>query len=346
MLTGKEVITKEEWDGLVQKFEDHTILQAWSWGEFRQAIGEEVYRFAYLDGEYAKGAALVTIEKTKYGRWMYVGYGPLVNDWTQNSYEEVLNHLKAFAKEKKCDYLTIDPQLLDIDENKKKLKSLGFVEAHRHIQANHKWLLDVTKDEETLMMEMRKNTRYSIKKALKDGVVIKKSANLEDFQLFQDALEETAKRKKFYTHSEKLEKEFDILGKNDNMLLIWAEFQGKPVSAAIISYYGKHAGYLWGATSSGLPNNVPAAYPVLWEAILEAKRREVTIFDFWGIAPPEAPKNHPWQGFTFFKTGFGGYYKRLILPYDYPITLKYWIIKTISKSRSIWGGLYKKIRLG
>jgi lipid II:glycine glycyltransferase (peptidoglycan interpeptide bridge formation enzyme) len=345
MIQTEEVKSKEKWDQLVQTFEDHTILQAWSWGEFREAIGEEVYRFEYLEDKRSIGAALVTIEKTRYGKWMYVAYAPLIN-WNNEGYKDVLTQLKNFCKEKKCDYLTIDPQLIDIDENKRKLTEEGFVEADRHIQANHKWLLDITKDEETLMAEMRKNTRYSVKRALKDGVVIRKSASLKDFQLFQDTLAQTAKRKKFYTKSIQLEKEFNILASHENMLLFWAEYQGKPVSAAIISFFGKHAGYLWGATSTDLPNNVPAAYPVLWEAILEAKSRGVTTFDFWGIAPPDAPKNHPWQGFTFFKTGFGGYYKRLILPFDYPASFKYWVIRAIASSRKIWGALYKKIKLG
>src|SRR3990172_3852806 len=135
MFSIKEINNKEEWDSFVQSFEDHTQLQSWSWGEFRQAIGEEVYRFAFFLDEKLVGTALITIERTRYGRWMYVGYGPLT-DWNRLDYKKILEQLKNFAKEKKCDSLTVDPQLLETEENKKKLTSEGFVEAHRHIQAN------------------------------------------------------------------------------------------------------------------------------------------------------------------------------------------------------------------
>ncbi len=40
--------------------------------------------------------------------------------------------------------------------------------------------------------------------------------------------------------------------------------------------------------------------------ILDAAKKGQKSFDFWGIAPENAPKNHPWQGFTSFKKTFAG----------------------------------------
>ncbi len=40
--------------------------------------------------------------------------------------------------------------------------------------------------------------------------------------------------------------------------------------------------------------------------ILDAAEKGQKTFDFWGIAPENAPKDHPWQGFTSFKKTFAG----------------------------------------
>ncbi|MFH2104837.1 MAG: peptidoglycan bridge formation glycyltransferase FemA/FemB family protein, partial [Parcubacteria group bacterium] len=49
-----------------------------------------------------------------------------------------------------------------------------------------------------------------------------------------------------------------------------------------------------------------APHLLQWEAIKEAKKRDLQYYDFGGIAPADANKNHPWSGITRFKRGFGG----------------------------------------
>ena len=43
------------------------------------------------------------------------------------------------------------------------------------------------------------------------------------------------------------------------------------------------------------------------QLILDAAQKGLKIFDFWGIAPENAPKDHPWAGFTGFKKTFAGH---------------------------------------
>ena len=52
------------------------------------------------------------------------------------------------------------------------------------------------------------------------------------------------------------------------------------------------------------------------ELILDAKAKNLQKFDFWGIAPEGAPKNHPWAGFTNFKKTFAGFEQDYAGTYD------------------------------
>jgi lipid II:glycine glycyltransferase (peptidoglycan interpeptide bridge formation enzyme) len=52
---------------------------------------------------------------------------------------------------------------------------------------------------------------------------------------------------------------------------------------------------------------LPATVALLTSALFNAKENGLKFFDFWGIAPENAPKNHPWLGFTKFKQSFGGF---------------------------------------
>ena len=52
---------------------------------------------------------------------------------------------------------------------------------------------------------------------------------------------------------------------------------------------------------------LPATVALLTTAIFDAKIKGMKYFDFWGIAPDDAPADHPWKGFTEFKKSFGGY---------------------------------------
>ena len=52
------------------------------------------------------------------------------------------------------------------------------------------------------------------------------------------------------------------------------------------------------------------------QLILDAKAKNLKTFDFWGIAPEGAPKNHPWAGFTNFKKTFAGHEVQYAGTYD------------------------------
>jgi lipid II:glycine glycyltransferase (peptidoglycan interpeptide bridge formation enzyme) len=92
--------------------------------------------------------------------------------------------------------------------------------------------------------------------------------------------------------------------KNEAQLFL-AEYEGKIIAGGIFTYLNQEAIYYYGA-SSNKNRNVMAPYLIQWTAIQEAQKRKCKIYDFLGITPEKANKNHPWQGVTSFKKKFGG----------------------------------------
>jgi lipid II:glycine glycyltransferase (peptidoglycan interpeptide bridge formation enzyme) len=63
-------------------------------------------------------------------------------------------------------------------------------------------------------------------------------------------------------------------------------------------------------------------YLLQWEAIKEAKKRDKSIYNFWGIAP-DTKRRHPWQGLSLFKKGFGGRLVEYLHAKDLPLSPLY-----------------------
>lgn len=71
----------------------------------------------------------------------------------------------------------------------------------------------------------------------------------------------------------------------------------------VIIHQGIAEYYYAGSLQAGKQRNLP--YLVVWEAMLEAKKRGALVWDFNGLIDPRWPDKR-WAGFSFFKQRFGG----------------------------------------
>jgi len=106
-----------------------------------------------------------------------------------------------------------------------------------HLHAELTSQLNITKTEEELMTDMRKGTRYEIKKGIKEGIKISVSKEDKEIKRFYDIQIETAKRQKFVPFSYKfLFEQFKIFAKSENALLYNAEFENKLLAQAFVIF--------------------------------------------------------------------------------------------------------------
>jgi len=216
--------------------------------------------------------------------------------------------------------------------DKKLLNNLHFRSAPLHnMDAEICWVLDITKPQEQLLREMRKSHRYLIRKAQTMNLTCIRSTNKSDIDRFMPLYKTLSEIKHFVPHGG-VKEEFAAFSADNEEVLYMVEYEKKIIAGAMIAFVGNMAIYRHSASDKQY-NHIPASYIIQWEAINEAKKRDLQYYNFWGIAPDDKP-NHPWKGLTLFKTGFGGEKKEFLHAQDLPLTLGYvknYLIETATK---------------
>lgn len=314
------------WAETLKNHPEANFLQSPSWAKMNELIGAEVITEEFEKG----GRALLIVRNAKRGRYLEVPCGPLI-DWSNKELvDKVFTRIKEIAKEKRCVFVRIRPQLERTDENLKLLKNLGLRPSPMHLAAEHTVLIDLTKSENDLLAEMRRQTRYEVKRAEKQGIVLEISNSEKIFREFHTVQTETAKRKGFIPPSlDVLLAERKALG--DNAKIYIATTQEKaPIAYGLIITCGKEADY-YEAASTELNYRLSGAYALIWQVIRDAKAAGYERLNLWGIAPANQP-HHRYAGVTTFKTGFGGVKYEFVPAHDLVISkikyLKNYIVET------------------
>lgn len=335
MLKVKEINDKKVWESfLSQNFEKNfPFFQSWNWGDIQNRMGYETLRLGLFDEEKLIGVCLVYNIKAKRGHYLHLRHGPALLNF-EKDFDYLISHVKQIAKEKGASFIRISPLLESKEINFAFFKQRKFKKAPIHnMDAEMCSILDIRKPEEELLKEMRKSHRYLIKKAKNLNIELIKSKRKEDVDTFLNLYKDFSSQKKFVAHRGVAE-EVEVLSKGDEVLLLFAKYENKIISGVLIDFVGP-IGIYHHAASNIEYKNIPSNYFLLWEAILEAKKRGKKFFNLWGIAP-ENKNNHPWSGFTLFKIGFGGERVEFIHAMDLPLGLGYlktYVIDWVTKKR-------------
>lgn len=327
-----------------------SFIQSWNWGEFLKKINQKVYYIGVYEEENSSqkliGIMLGTLIEAKRGKYIHFRHGPVINWGNSQLVTEVTNYLKNLAKSEGAWFIRISPLITD-----EQLAQAGILNSQSHpsqmhdVDAEETWVLDLDKSEEELLAGMRKNTRYSIRKAEKDGVEIIKTQDSQYLQEFWDIMMDTVQRQQWTFFSfDYIKNEFETFVKDNQAMLFLAKYQSKFIAASMFVFYNDQSAYHHSGALTEF-RKVPASYLIQWEAIKEAKSRGLAKHNFWGLPLDENGElemNDPWTGVGLFKVGFGGRPERWTHARDIPVNWKYWFThyfekfenfkRTISKS--------------
>lgn len=333
-MTIVSVHDRQAWNTYIKSLSRYTFLHSWEWGAVQREQGEEVEYLGFYEGEKQIGAALLIGIHAKRGRHWLCPHGPLFA--AREDFAAGLAVLKTYVRAQRLAAvaLRVAPLLLNTPRTRATLQQAGFRPAPMHVHAELTWVLDITSPAEELLRGVRKTTRHVIKKAEAAGVVTQVLTDPTALERFWPLYEQTRQRQGFVPFSqEMLQAQLEIFGVAKQAFTIIASHQGVDVAAAILFHFGDTVYYYHGASRSNIA--VPAPHLVQWQAILAAKNRGATTYNFWGIAPDNKPR-HPFAGLTVFKKGFGGKSIDYVAAHDLPLSWKYaglWAVDSWRKWR-------------
>lgn len=320
----KEVASKTEWESFITDSGYPTsFFQSWNWGDFQEKMGNPVLRLGFYDGEELFAVSQGIKIYAKRGKYIYYRNGP-VYSWIDKSRSEfIIKEIKDSAEREKMWFSRISPHV-KTESNEAALFSRFPISPMYDVDALDTWILDLDLPEEEILKNMRKSTRYEIRKAVKEEVEIKRTTDVKDIENFYPIYRETVKRQKWTGYSKAyIKKQFETFSADDQAALLLAKYKGKYIAASIFIYFGNSCYYHYSGSLTEF-RKVPGSSLIHWENIKYSKSRGLKRYNFWGI-PPENKPNHPWKGLGFFKMGFGGYAERWMQARDIPVSPLYWL---------------------
>ena len=303
--TVKTVEKQSEWDEFVTAHQDANFLQSWDFYEFYFSRGFNIVRRGvYDENNQLVGVYAGEVEPAKRGRHLAVAGGPIF-DWTNQEVKKLIfNDMKLQAKNLKCTFVRVRPQLENTPENAKIFQQLGFRKAPMYLSVEFAGVLNLENSEEEILKNMRQRLRRALRKAEKNQITIEKTSDPKAIHDFYQIELQTAKRHDFYAFSEDfLTKQFAAFAKNDEAVLYIAKLNGEILAENFMIFYGNEASYHYGV-SSELGTKYSGAPLLHMEAMRDARKRGIKRYNFWGIVDENDTK-HRFYGVSVFKRGFG-----------------------------------------
>lgn len=298
----------KEWKLVLAQYPEANFLQSPAWGKVNSLVGHKVVvEYNLLDeagqaSEAPQYWCQMIVKNAKRGRYLEVPGGPLL-DWSDEEAKKlVFAKIRARAVQEKCVFVRIRPQLKIAEKDL--LKGLDLHKAPMHLHAEHTIILDLSKTEDELLSEMRRQTRYEVRRAAKLSIKVEYSNDEKLFREFHQVQAETAARQHFVPPDLKmLLAEREAFGDNARLYVARTD-AGAPIAYGLILLAGGEAEY-FEAASTELNHKLPGAYALQWQVIRDLKKLGIKRYNLWGIAPPDQPE-HRYAKVTTFKKGFGG----------------------------------------
>ncbi|MDA1316668.1 MAG: peptidoglycan bridge formation glycyltransferase FemA/FemB family protein [bacterium] len=280
----------------------HHPLQSWQWGEARKETGLNVVR---IDG------FTMTIHPVPHTPFK-IGYIPR----SANPSSDLIDKLVTYGKENNLIFIKFEPDELHSSDVINLLTShLNLRKSPHPLFPQWTQVLDLTLSNDDLMKQLKPKTRYNMRYAQKNNVIVKEMSTDEGFKLFSDLYFETCKRQHYHGHTPEYHR---IVWENlkDGIAHILIAFYNDEPLAAYELFYFDHKWYYPYGGSSEKHRKLMASNLLMWEAIQLGKSLGAYEFDMWGSLPPNYDEHDSWSGFTRFKEGYGTKFKQFVGSYD------------------------------
>jgi lipid II:glycine glycyltransferase (peptidoglycan interpeptide bridge formation enzyme) len=289
------------------------LLQHGSWGALKAQFGWTPVRVVA-----GNSGAQILFRQLPLGFSLgYIPKGPVGTDW-----EALWPEIDSVCRHHRAVFLKVEVDAwADEFDAKKQLAQAGFQASSHNLQPPRTAIVDISPEEDEILVRMKQKTRYNIRLAARKDVEVHPS---DDLDAFTDLMAVTGERDDFGVHTpEYYRQAYQLFHPLGMCKMFIAVYQGQPLAGIMVFANGERAWYLYGASNNLERNRMPT-YLVQWEAIRWAKEQGCTSYDLWGVpdTEPETLEAEFMQrsdglwGVYRFKRGFGVEIKRAVNAWD------------------------------
>ncbi len=343
MIKIQEITNEAVWTNFFNEAGSISFHQSFEWGEFQKALNYDILRLGLYDNDKLESIFLVIKIRSRRGNFLFIPHGPLfmlskdrlAMEVPQEKKTLILQYLTFIttyltdiARQEGFWFIRIAPSFSDTPQHAAIFKEAGFRTAPIYMHAETMWAIDIRSSEEEILGGMRKNTRYDIRKGLKQGLIVNQSQSSSALDDFWNLYEKTFTREHFTPFPKKyISNEFNAFNRNQNATFFLGRTPPKSaqegasdiLAASLVIFTKSCAFYHQGAS---IHSTYPIPHQVQWQTILEAKRRGCQFYNLYGIYKPgRTPIS--WEGLSLFKRGFGGFQLDYLPTQDFIISPKY-----------------------
>ena len=344
-------ISADDFRQFANKSPYRSFMQTPEIATYREHNGWTVYYFAVWQNQQIIAASMVLAKPFFLGKSLFIAPGGPLMDLEDNDLVQFFfTRLKSYAKTHNGFALQVSPyyELVERDRNgeivsdgfnhrraENNLRRCGFRPSTHASQPRYLFALDIDhRSADELFAKFKRNTRNHIRKAEKNGVVVRELAKSE-LNIFKTITESTSERRHFADRPlDYYEQMYDLFGERNEIkyIVAEAEIDGKniPLSVAMFMLYGDEIVYLFSGSDQQYMREYNAQYLIQWYMIKYASEHNFARYNFYGIQglPSHASKDY---GIYDFKKGFGGRVIELIGTYEMPLGFLYHIRALLSR---------------
>ena len=309
------------WDSFLEATPDTGFMQSSWWADFRGLAGYEHFGAVLRSGREIVGGALVQrFSWSDTGCFYYIPAGPVLpqdEDLASQVFAAVRGEIedRRQAETQVVSHLRIEPHWSVVPSfvtGFQPRPTLGdpFMEPRDTL-----WI-DLRATDVDILAQMKPKGRYNVRVAMRHGVTVVEDNSERGLGDFQAIYGDTADRQDFGAkpadYFESLTGMLSSLGRGT---LLFAEYQGVRVAAALVVGFGQMATYFFGGSLAAF-RHVMAPYLLHFEIMRRSRAQGREWYDLWGITPANMSP-HPFDGITEFKRKLGGREVRFVPTLDY-----------------------------
>lgn len=312
-----------QWDDFLSQIDGAHHEQSTCWARVKAHQGWQAIRIRVLKGsDWLAGAQILCKKLPFVGSVGYISCGPFYTVPDSEALDVLIRAINQLASKKRIQYIAFTPYV----ENKildKVLMKHGYRPTQETLPptttTTATLIVDLSKDFDSLLMEMRRKTRQHISSASRSGLTIREGRR-EDLGILFRLMSMTANRRgeKPVPGSVDIFKNiWDYFYPTVYVKLFLLELGSDPLSAGIIFTLGNTVRF-WKIGWSGELGKKHPTELLYWELIKWAKNNGFRYFDFVQVdsvvtdhlaahlPETEELKARRLYGSTLFKAGFGG----------------------------------------